>query len=132
MREDDVLTLGDDASTNRGTPEYYYIWDRTLYLRAIPDTSSQTIRIYTYNMPQDITTTSTLEIPTEYHTDLVKYVLKSMYLKDQNLPMAQYYDAQWERAKMKAIKWERRKLRGDQFTEVQDDEMLIDAVIGIV
>lgn len=132
MRDDDVLTLGDDATTSTGTPQYYYIWDRTLCLRATPDTSAQTIRIYTYNFPQSITATSTLEVPTEYHNDLQKYVLMQMYAKDQNLPMVKHYQGMWEAAKAKAIRWERKKLRGDQFAEVQDGDMLIDAVIGIV
>src|SRR4051812_19245005 len=59
FRDDDTLTLNNDASVTTGAPQYYAIWNNTLYLRAIPD-DVYTLKIFSINEPQAVTSTSTL------------------------------------------------------------------------
>ena len=83
FREDDALTLVNVASTTMGTPQFYSIYNYQLYLRPIPDTTGTTMNIYSYNEPVVPTASSTLEIPSVFHMDLVDYVVFQMYLKDK-------------------------------------------------
>jgi hypothetical protein len=123
MREDDSLTLQNSGSTTQGTPTYYFIWDDTIYLRPIP-AAAGTLKIFSYNEPSEVTTSSTIEVPSEFHMDLVEYVLYRMYAKDKDLQMAQFHREHWETAMEKAKRWYRRRKRGDAMPVVQDEETL--------
>ena len=54
-------------TTVTGEPAYYADFDETFILFPAPDTSSITIKVWTYDEPSVPTATSTLEIPTRYH-----------------------------------------------------------------
>lgn len=131
MREDDSITGLNQSTTATATPQYYFIWNQTISLRPIPS-SVGTLKIYTYNEPSAITITSTLEIPTQFHMDLVDYIVGEMAAKDLNFTAAQYYQAKWEKAKIAAKRWAKRKNRGDSFNVVQDEDMMIEGYLGIV
>ncbi len=131
MREDDAITGLNQSTTSEGTPQYYFVWNETIYLRPIPS-SVATLKIFTYNEPSELTNTSTLEIPTQFQMDLVDYIVSEMAAKDSNFEAAQYYANKWERSKMDIKKWQRKRLRGDSFASVQDEDQLIEGYLGIV
>lgn len=132
FREDDALTLVNVASTTQGTPQFYEIYNYNIYLRPVPDTTSTTINVYSYNEPIVPTNSSTLEIPTVFHMDLVDYVVFQMYLKDKNLEMAQAYAEKWESAKLRVKRWVQKKKRGDAFTIVMNEDNLAVTLTGPV
>lgn len=131
MREEDMLTLVNATVTTVGTPRYYFQWEESVFLSPAPESAiTDAIRIYTYNEPQRITAVLPLEIPTQFHTALGHYVIGQMALKDLNNPL---YDRQMERWKgylEDARRWQRRKVRGDGFSVVQDEEILNTTIAG--
>lgn len=131
FREDDSVTLSNAASTATGTPQYYAVWNETIYLRPIP-AGVGTLKIFSYNEPQEVTNTSSLEVPTMYHLDLVEYLLWMMASKDKNFKAAEMHERQWTQKLSRARAYQRRRLRGDSFTAVQDFETLPTTVIGSV
>lgn len=131
FKEDDALTLGNSSTTASGTPQYYAIWNRAIYLRPVPD-AVNTLTIYSYNAPQEVTNLSTLEVPEQFHLDLVEYVLWRKSIKDKNFEAAGVYKQLWEEKVKKAREWQRRSKRTDGFTAVQDMDQLQSTIIGAV
>lgn len=121
MREDDILTGFNASTTATGLPQYYFVFDRIIYLRPVPD-SVLTIKIYSFDKPQEVSTTSTLDVPDEFHLDLVDFVLWRMAAKDQNFNSAAYYQKQWEGALARAKQWSRKRLVADGFNVVRDED----------
>lgn len=122
MRDDDSITLTNQATTDTGEPTYYYEWDRTISLRPIPD-DAKTLKIYSINYPQAITTTSTLEVPVFTHMMLVDYVVSRMAAKDMNFETAGFHSNLWENHKALLTRKIRSMKRGDAFSVVQAEEM---------
>jgi hypothetical protein len=131
LREDDSITGLNQSTTAEGTPAYYYEWDGSIFLRPIPSEVG-TLKIYSYNSHDVITSTSTISVPTEYHMNLVDYVVSEMCAKDQNFQMATWYANKWDRFKLDCIRFEKKKLRGDSFSAVQSEEAMIEGYLGIV
>jgi hypothetical protein len=123
FREDDYLTGQNQATTATGTPTHYAEFNNTIFLRPMP-AEVGTLKVFAYVEPQAVTTTSTLEIPTLFHMDLVDFVLSRMYAKDKDFSSAQYFGDLWKTHVMEARKYVRIKNKGDSFAAVQDDEML--------
>ncbi len=69
-----------------GTPQYYYYFDDSFGLYPVPSTAGDTIKIYTYDEPDIPTSSSVLEIPTQYHGKLVLGVAYYMRLKELGHP----------------------------------------------
>ncbi len=132
FREDDALTLVNVASTTQGTPQFYSTFNFTIYLRPVPDTSACTIKVYSYNEPQVVVSTTVLDTPTPFHMDIVDYVVMQMYLKDKDPTMAQAYKALWDQAKMRCKRWVQKKKRGDAFTVVMNEDNLAVTLSGPV
>lgn len=132
MREDDALTLVNVASTTLGKPQFYTIFNYSIYLRPIPDTTACTIRVYSYNEPQPITATSVLEVPTSFHMDIVDYCVMQMYMKDKDSEMAQGYKILWDQAKMRCKRWIQKRKRSDAFTVVMNEDNLAVTLSGPV
>lgn len=131
FREDDAITWGDSSTTDSGTPQYYAVWNETIYLRPIPD-SVGTLSIYSINEPSSITVASVLEIPSEYHMDLVTYIVAEMAAKDTNVGVAKYYIDRWEKKKTDAKRFEKKKLRADSFTSVKAEESANGNYLGTI
>lgn len=132
MRDDDRLTLSNADSTVQGTPQYYWEWNGTVYLRLIPS-AVKTLKFYYYKLPTYLTTSSTaLSIPTEYHADLIDYVVSEMAAKDSNYTMARYYNQKWEANVVRAVQFMAKKRRRDSFAAVKDEEVLASTIIGSV
>lgn len=132
MREDDALTLGNSTSPATGAPQYYEIFNRTVYLRPIPDTSSQTLTFYGNKQPVVPTVSETLEIPDMFHPDITKFVVSQMYAKDGNTNMASYYMQRWEKSVVEAKKFWRKYKRRDSFACVQDEDSLPATILGTI
>lgn len=129
MRLDDAMTGMNMETTDTGNPESYWIWNRTIYLRPIPG-SAETLKLWTHNFPAEVSSTSTLDVPEEYHMDLADAVLQRMAAKDENFSAAQYYGAIWEKKKLEIRKDMRRKKRADGFATVKDENyVIIESVI---
>lgn len=131
FKEDDAITGSNFATTTTGTPQFYVIWNEILYLRPVPD-DAKTLAVFGYIEPQAVTLTSTLEVPSQFHMDMVNYVVSEMCAKDENETMAAYYAAKWGRAVAGAKRWSAKKRRGDALTYVKDEELIPNGLIGIV
>lgn len=131
FREDDAITGLDQSITSTGTPQYYAIFNDTLYLRPIPSEVG-TLKIFSFNEPQSLTISSTLEVPTQFHMNLREYCLAEMAAKDSNNSIVTYYLTAWEKSKVRARKWCMKRKRADAFAQVQDDDNLIENYLGVV
>lgn len=131
FQEDDTLTLSSANTTSTGTPLYYALWNNKVYLRPVPD-AVQTLTIYAYKEPTQTTTVTTeLDVPTMYHLNIVDFLLKTMCAKDGNMVSAKYYEERWDKAVLEAIKWQRKRRRGDSFVTVKNDETMARTIIGL-
>ena len=128
-RDDDTVTLANAASTQTGSSIYYTDWNFTLSLRPIPD-SAVTLKIYSYNLAQAITATSTIEIPDLFQFDITYYLNMMMATKDQNWDAVTYFKGMWDQAVMNAIAWKKRQKRSDSFATVQDEESHVVTNLG--
>lgn len=129
FREDDAMTLSNSTTTATGYPQYYALWNFTLYLRPVP-AEVGTLKIYSFNEAQEVTNSSTLEVPDIYHQDLVTYLCALMAEKNQNFQAADRYRDRWEKQVAKARSFQRRRLRADGFSAIQDMETLPTTIIG--
>jgi len=129
MRDDDSLTLLNQSTTATGTPQYYYEWGDSIFLRPIPD-AAQSLKIFSYNEPQAVTSTSTLEIPTQFHRDLTNFVVSELCAKDENTNMAAFYDNKWKQGIARAKKYLQKKKRGDSFATVKNEDTLPVTFLG--
>lgn len=128
--QDDVLTLSNQSTTATGTPQYYAVWNRTLYLRPIPNSSSGTLKLWTVNKPDETASGGSLDVPEAYHLMLADYALWRMAAKDQNYQAAGYWKEQWETALRDAKRHVKVQNRADSFQNVVDEEQFPITVIG--
>lgn len=132
FRQDDAQTLSDSSTTETGTPDFYEIWDRTIYLRPIPDTDGLTIKIFSYDMPSLQTTGSgVLDTPTHYHKDIVNFCVAYLAAKNQDMKTTDLYLSLWQQAVQKAKKWQRKRVTADQFKRVQNVDELPQTYLGL-
>jgi hypothetical protein len=130
MREDDTLTIENQLTTDTGLPEYYYVWNRTINMRPIPQ-SAETLQVFAICAEQELTPTSTIDIPEQYHGSLVTYVIKEMSAKDLNWQMFDRYQGMWDDEKNKIRAHIRRAKRADAFAIVKSEEMLPYQTLGV-
>jgi hypothetical protein len=130
-REDDALTLNNSNTTSTGTPEFYSEWGDSVFLRPIP-AEVGTLKIFSFNQPQEVTSLSTMEVPTRYHLKVADYLLWKMATKEKNFEAAGEYAALWLKHLKEARDFERKALRGDSFATVGDENTLPLTVIGVV
>lgn len=121
--QDDFHTGNDEDSTLTGEPRYYAIWNGVLYLRPTPD-AAQTLKIWSVDYPDTVSNTSTLDIPTRYHSYLKDYVLSSMFSKDSNQKMASYHRNLWDTNVLKVKRVEMKRKIGDQYPVVKQQEQM--------
>jgi hypothetical protein len=120
------VSVDEDPKTSTtevsGRPTEYAVWDNEIVFYPTPDVSALTINIHTYNEPQPITASSTLEVPSEYHMMIVDLGLSIFYAKDGNIQMSQYHEAKWQGHMNKIKRSTAKKKRGDAFVVVKDEE----------
>lgn len=118
------VSINDDPKTSTteisGTPTAYSVFNEEMILYPTPDTTGDQIDVYTYNRPQAVTSSSTLEVPTEYHLQMIDLIVSIMYGKDQNLSMARYHRELWERSIARIKRQHAKKKRSDSFVVVGD------------
>lgn len=131
FREDDSLTGQNQATTSTGTPAFYYWWNDVIYLRPIPSAVG-TINIFSYDYPQEVDATSTLEVPERYHFAIIDFCLEHLSAKDKNYQGANYYGERWREALKNAIVLEARAKTSDSFRHVNDIETLSETFIGTI
>lgn len=132
MREDDSITGLNMTTTATGDPQYYFVWNYTISLRPIP-ASVQTIKIWSVNTPSAITaSTASLEIPAQFHEDLLHYINREMALKDSNFKAASAYGELWEQSLVEMDRWQKKRKRTDSFAAVQDEGQLVEGYFGIL
>lgn len=123
LEESDIITAYDETSQNSGTPTYYLEWEEKIRLFPIP-AAAESLKIYTYNEPQPLTSNSVLEIPSRYHVYLLDYVFSLMVSKDEKFDLARFYLEKWNDNLMK-IEAEVKKLkRSGANPVVKCDEVL--------
>lgn len=130
MRQDDLLTFFNQATTATGTPQYYSEWNQIFYLRPTP-AAVGTLKVFAFVEPQAVTATSTLEIPSEWHPAIVNFILREFSAKNKNYDGATYYGNQWTAAKQQAVQFGVRKKRGDSFATVTNVDLQPETVLGI-
>ncbi len=131
MREDDAITLSNSTTTATGDPSYYWEWGSSFFLRPVP-AGVGTLKIYSIDKPQTVSSTSTIDVPDRYHYGLADYLTWRIVLKDRNAPLAREYKDVWEAFVLETIRHERKRLRGDAFYGIQDNESLAETVIGAI
>jgi hypothetical protein len=129
MREDDSLTLQNQLTTDTGAPEYYYVWSDVIYLRPIP-TSVGTLTIFAEANPQEVTSTSSLEVPANIHMGIVDYMAAHMAAKDLNWTFYDKFIDAWSRHKLEFRAFLRKNKRADGFVVVQSEELLPHGSLG--
>ena len=131
FREDDTLSLNNQTTTATGTPQFYAIWNETLYLRPVPSAVG-TLKVFAYVEPQELSITSSLETPTQTHMPCVNYLVSEMCAKDENLVMAKFYADKWAEDLNRIKRWQQKKRRGDAFNTVLCEEQLQETILGQV
>lgn len=133
LREDDVITLLNTDVSDTGTPEYYALWKRSIFLRKTPGTSALTIKIYTYDLPSLQTSSSaTLNTPVIFHKDIVNFIVANMAIKDGNGTIYDRFNNMWEKAVEDAIQFQRKRARKDGMPRVQNVDALVQTNLGYV
>lgn len=123
---EEVLDLTSSVASPTGSPYLYAIWNETLYLAPTPS-EAQTLKIFAIVEPSEVTAASTLEVPTRYHMDLAEYLNWQMCVQDKNYQGAALHKENWEAIVRKAKAFERKMLRGQQFSFVKDADRDVDS-----
>ena len=124
QQEFDSITYGQSTAPT-GTPRAYWQWGSNIYLYPTPDTSTTgAIQIFTYDKPQAVTVSSTLDLDSQFHIDVVNYIVAKMFAMDQNTAMSDRYQALWEQGKKRVCEWSKKKRRGDKMAVVQRDDIV--------
>lgn len=132
FREDDSLTLSQSDTTESGTPDFYQLWDRTIYLRPIPDTADLVIKIFTYDMPNlQSTGDANLDTPAHLHKDIINFVVANLAAKNQDMRTAQHYLEMWSKAVMRAKKWQAKRKHRDGPPRVKNVDELPSTHFGL-
>jgi hypothetical protein len=129
MREDDAISLSNTTSIATGTPQFYFSWERAIYLQPVPS-EAKTLDIWTYDYPETVVITSPLSVPCEYQPGMVYYMLAEMATKDGNFALADRYRTMWQQEKSKALKLEAKRKRGDGPARIKDIERLAQSSFG--
>ncbi len=126
FREDDWQTGMNAATTATGTPSSYAVFDRVIYLRPVPS-AAYTLKLFTFDQAQEVSSTSTLDLPEDLHLDLVPFLLWHMALKDQNFQAAAAYKDLWDGDQgsvSRAKTWARKRATAGGFRVVRDEAAL--------
>jgi hypothetical protein len=115
----EALDMTSSSASPTGTPQFYAIWNETLYLAPIP-AEAQTLKIFSINEPTQVSASSTLDVPSRYHLDIGDYLLAQMATKDKNYAGAAVHLQRWAETLQKAKAFERKMMRGDGLAFVRD------------
>jgi hypothetical protein len=128
-RQMDSMVI-DESNPSTGTPEFYWEFDNVIGLYRVPS-EAQTLEIWTYDEPSVPTNTSTLEIRSNYHHQLVKGVVYYMSTKELGHPNTSLYRAEWEKAMFAVIQQEEKRKQRDGNRVVLREEDVPNTIIGM-
>lgn len=117
------ITLNTTTSNTTGSPLGYSVWGRTISFWPTPD-DAKTVKLYTYDEPQVIVITSTLQVPSTFHIRMLNYINAHMAFKDSNFTMYDKLIALWEKDKLYVKQWVAKRKRGHRFAAVKDEESM--------
>jgi len=88
------------STTSVGSPKYWYIADKKIYLWPVAETA-ETVTIEYNKLPTPIVgpppSPMTLSIPENWHTDLVNFVMARANEKRGNLPKSLHFQEQFDK-----------------------------------
>jgi hypothetical protein len=91
-----VENMDDSVNFPRGTPEYYWVYGREIYLYPAP-AAVKTITMYYYRNPTEVTAlANTPELPAEYDNRIIEYCLAQAAELDDDDNRAQLKRQQFE------------------------------------
>jgi hypothetical protein len=125
--DDDVLTGYVEDTTETGTPLYYQQWGTTVYLRPTPN-AVDTLKMYYYAKPSQVTASSTLDVPEQYQLYIIDFILYHMFSKDTNDRLSSYHLSLWKESVELIKGWEKRKIRKDSGAAVKNIDLYSDLV----
>lgn len=125
--EDDAITNYDAATTMTGEPLYYMEWESSIFLRPIPN-AAYTLKVWFFAKPQQVTANVTLEVPEEYHLNMVDFLLAHMFGKDGKADMSAYHRNLWKESVEQIKQWERRKKRSNWPAAVVNIDALAETI----
>lgn len=128
QREYDAMNP--NSASSSGTPAYFMFYDEAFYLYPTPD-DAQSLEVYTYDEPNDITSTSVLETPSVFHDILVDGLTFMMCPKDLGHPTTLLWKANWEAGLIEAESFARKRRRANKFSTVKTEESLNTTEWGI-
>lgn len=105
-----------------GDPRLYAIWNNEIVFFPTPSATGDTILIYTYNEPQQVTSNSVLDVPSRYHPDMIDFVLSIFYAKDGNLQMSSFHRNLWESSLARIKRTRAKEKTSDELVVVADYE----------
>lgn len=129
--EDDIYTVFNADTTDSGTPRYYFVWNRILYLRPIPSTAV-TLKVFGYKTAQPVTLSSTLDVAARHHYAIVDYVVRDMLAKDGNWSGYDRFNSRWQQDVARIKKDIQARKRKDRFAFVKDEEELNKYSLGAI
>lgn len=129
--EDDIVTLDNADTTTEGDPQFYSVWEETIYLRPIPS-SAEILKLYSYEEPTLLTTaSSSMSVPSRFHQPIIDYVVAIMAEKDELYELSDRAMARWNQGLDRAKRQIAKMKRGDSFAVVKDEDMLANTVFGV-
>ena len=114
LEEKELIIGNSDPGNVRGTPDSYVLEGETLFLVKTPSASSVTIGIWTFDEPNTVTATGTLDVPSRYHPPIVDFLNYHMFAKDKRHDLASWKKEMWDQAVLDAIIFEKRRHRLDK------------------
>lgn len=123
---EEVLDLTNSVASPTGTPYIYAIWNETLYLGPKP-AEVKDLKIFSINEPAEVENASVLDVPSRYHLDMAEYINWQMAVKDKNYQGAALHKENWRDVLVRAKSFERKMLRGQQFSFVKDVDRDVDS-----
>jgi len=129
QREYDAMNP--NSASSSGTPAYFMFYDEAFYLYPTPN-DTKTIEVFTYDEPNEITATSTLETPSVYHDILVDGLTFFMCPKDLGHPTTLLWKDAWEKGLAEAESYSRKRKKGTKFGVVACEETLNTSEWGII
>ena len=91
----------DELPESTGRPYAYTVIGSELNLYATPD-GVYPLKLRYWRLPADmVEDTDTPEIPVQYHELLIAFAMKKAFMREDDLPMAQQWDAIWREGVLK-------------------------------
>jgi hypothetical protein len=119
--EDDCITRNNETTTSTGTPQYYVLYNGTIFLRPTPSEVKDLV-IYCITEPTVVTLLDTLNVPSRYHVGLIDLLLANMFAKDGNQTMAGYHQTKWASFIARAKRWEMKRRVTDRYPQSKAEE----------